>query len=845
MKQTSLAKFFALGLLILSYSAIHSQDCDSLSYIFAIPNLEKPKLYSLGQDLFSGRDKVDMSSEDRLCLIFEIENRLMEGFHYEEVVALGRLFHMLIELEAPVDSMDALSHYEMLSKAYSELGAADSCVFFADKAEQYLDLEEVEDLARLLKVRQPKLMGYIDMLQFEQAEEMLTESLSAVEATGVARPEWSRVYYDWGVYYNYFEELDESLAYFEKSVSLVEPYKAHFPKLYAQSKASYGKFLAIVGQYEKSKRTLEYTLEFSENQDQSKGKILCYSNLSELYAYMGDAALSEQMLDQAISIAKEDRSSPSLLSKLYLFKAANYIDLSKEAMALNSLEDALATLKSWDPNFRYNTLFGVISEIKANVAHQYFIEEGDSTLLKTMAKGALDNYDNLKFYSLVSNLRSRRLIAPGYESDAIETLFLSLDHADSIFPNNEKISLLFDLFEFSKAQQLNFVEHYIDLDLAEKRERMYPFGNLKLDIFFPGEKDQLSNTIEDISPYEIVSNLRMHDLDGKRKSFEVYLSDKEINAINYFIGDTITRVLYFNTDSLEYSTINISRDLIIDKANKFHSLISTPPNLNFENSFTEFKKLATWFDSIFVLPFHDNESDLLIVPDYPLTMIPFGSLIRNNSNVEFRGEGSWDQEYLIKQFNVHYAYSYGSYKYQNMKEGFDPDVEIISIAPKFSGEKFLIEGETRKIGNLKYNIKESNSGIKHFRGDQYVGSAANESAFENSQSSLILHLSTHTVFEEFDDYPKIVLSASGTSDSSYVFYDLTIPFENGFNSQIVLLSACNTSLGSYELGDGIISIPQALMANGIPSVVSTLWSVNDYSTAEIVGNFFENLREGI
>jgi hypothetical protein len=68
------------------------------------------------------------------------------------------------------------------------------------------------------------------------------------------------------------------------------------------------------------------------------------------------------------------------------------------------------------------------------------------------------------------------------------------------------------------------------------------------------------------------------------------------------------------------------------------------------------------------------------------------------------------------------------------------------------------------------------------------------------------------------------------------------------DAELVTLSACETALGKYELGEGFVGFPQALLLAGSRSVCVSLWNVNDTATALLMTRFYENLlgaREGL
>ena len=63
-------------------------------------------------------------------------------------------------------------------------------------------------------------------------------------------------------------------------------------------------------------------------------------------------------------------------------------------------------------------------------------------------------------------------------------------------------------------------------------------------------------------------------------------------------------------------------------------------------------------------------------------------------------------------------------------------------------------------------------------------------------------------------------------------------------SNLVYLSACESGLGGYQAGEGIVGIPYALTVAGNKDTVMSLWKVYDTATAEFTSAVFEKLRRG-
>ncbi|MCD8539001.1 MAG: CHAT domain-containing protein [Leadbetterella sp.] len=141
---------------------------------------------------------------------------------------------------------------------------------------------------------------------------------------------------------------------------------------------------------------------------------------------------------------------------------------------------------------------------------------------------------------------------------------------------------------------------------------------------------------------------------------------------------------------------------------------------------------------------------------------------------------------------------------------------------------------------LRYSVQELQN-IREHIGETtlYEGDEAGKAAFLKSLGKFkVHHLAMHSEMDEEDYELSSLIFARNEKLYFHELYALNFP------SEMVVLSACNTGLGKYLNGEGVMSLARALTYAGVRSSVASLWQVPDKESAELMTLFYDYISDG-
>lgn len=238
--------------------------------------------------------------------------------------------------------------------------------------------------------------------------------------------------------------------------------------------------------------------------------------------------------------------------------------------------------------------------------------------------------------------------------------------------------------------------------------------------------------------------------------------------------------------------------------------------------------------------------EVIIIPDGVLGYLPFDALLMElpRQNHTFKSHA-----YLMRNHQISYCYSATLLEEMQQSKKGKWSKGLLAFAPSFEQEPSLIasiEARREGLGALEHNIPEAAGIHEIFGGELFSGDEATKSSFIDYCSPYrILHLATHgKANDKAGDYSYLAFAENQDSTNDTKLYVREL-YNLRLNADLVVLSACETGIGELQRGEGILSLARGFSYAGASSILTTLWSVNDASTKELMHGFYTYLKTGL
>ena len=258
---------------------------------------------------------------------------------------------------------------------------------------------------------------------------------------------------------------------------------------------------------------------------------------------------------------------------------------------------------------------------------------------------------------------------------------------------------------------------------------------------------------------------------------------------------------------------------------------------------------------------------LIIIPDGPLSQIPFEVLTTKAFQVKPKSFQSLP--YLLKDYAIRYGFSASlTFEAERPKTngkkliafgGFAPSYENANMYPQQaqdSLENVIAQRTLRTLYNdnnslppLKHNLSEVQTINDAMGGDVFGGEMATVEQFKRMASKYrILHIAAHGwVNDSLPEFSGIAFANNNKlpKNEQYNFLQMHEIYNINLNAELVVLSACQTGVGTFQQGEGVMNLGRAFRYAGSSNVLVSQWNVNDANTAELMVYFYDFLSEGM
>ena len=207
---------------------------------------------------------------------------------------------------------------------------------------------------------------------------------------------------------------------------------------------------------------------------------------------------------------------------------------------------------------------------------------------------------------------------------------------------------------------------------------------------------------------------------------------------------------------------------------------------------------------------------LIIVPHGSLHKVPFSSL-------------SDGKQYLVDRYAITVLPAASVAKYIGAKRKKETGKLFAVSNPKTEYTPLAFaEEEVKSIGKL-FNDKEV-----------YAEEKATESTVKDkAKQAGILHFACHGEFNDMQPLQSgLILAKDGANDGYLQVHEIfSLNLEK---ANIVALSACETALSRIQGGDDLVGLSRGFIYAGTPSLLASLWQVDDRATGELMEKFYDN-----
>lgn len=308
----------------------------------------------------------------------------------------------------------------------------------------------------------------------------------------------------------------------------------------------------------------------------------------------------------------------------------------------------------------------------------------------------------------------------------------------------------------------------------------------------------------------------------KLADLKSHLAARNASFVTYFVGDSALYLLAVTGDRATLHRRSVTG--YNQTVQEFLALLANPVAMNRTATVARFLKVGNTLYQQLLAPLNLPEGSVIVSSDG--SSIPFEVLSRLSSK----------PDYLVE----HYAFSYEYSARRLLRNRSD-----LSRMAGIRKRDFLgVAPVTFAAALNQVSLPGSDEVLKPIAGRfgssvLLTGPQATSRAFvKEAADSRVIQLFTHATADTTNSEPLLYFADASLRLSDLGDGALT-------HTQLAVLAACKTGVGANQRGEGVFSLARGFAALGVPSVLTTLWSVENKATYAITNLFYQYLDQGL
>jgi CHAT domain-containing protein len=294
------------------------------------------------------------------------------------------------------------------------------------------------------------------------------------------------------------------------------------------------------------------------------------------------------------------------------------------------------------------------------------------------------------------------------------------------------------------------------------------------------------------------------------------LLDPGVTMLEYFVTEQAVLLWAVEKDQVQFINIPLGRKELAAKVGALRESVAEQSDKD------KYRALSQELYRLLLAPARQyiRGKELLIIPHDVLHYVPFQALIAPSGR------------YLIEDYALEYLSSASLMQFTKEKKHASRETVLALGNPNLGDEAFNLRFAEREAKEIAAVYTKSSILLRE--------QATKAKAISLSPANDILHFAVHAEFNEDDPTSSaLLLARDGNEDGKWKVSEI---FSLNLKADLVVLSACETGLGKISNGDEIVGLTRAFIYAGTPSVITTLWKVNDRASFELMKEFYLQLK---